>query len=467
MNANNIIDVQQLEITPQDADNTYLGIDENGQLIRTKIELSSGGGEDATPDMDATAYEDGHIKNRTHFIRESNILKFHQTDTHKWLSDDIDDVEAIYILPHKDNENKYVTLTEEDIIKNKTILSSGNGSYTVIGKYPYYIEFIGSELIGKQLEAGIKYAWNHPELIEPLNEAFIPVSIARMEDIDDLWDETIALWENIENIEIPEVDLSNYYTKEEVNGIADTKQNTIEDLDTIRSGAAAGATALQSIPSEYITETELETRLENVGGGGGGSTVVELTGSKPTFDEFNILYESAIAGTPTYVKYSDGMFNVIADLSGNKKGVYHIYGDGNNLYTVYWYIRSGETSISETKKQLSGMYGVKDYVESQDLKYRLAKQTMISQLPKYFRDYSYNFSAPLSVRKNENASMILDGKLYYWDFADTTNMDGSYYLPKIVDLLNISGGDVDLSEYYTKTEIDGLIGDINYVLTSI
>jgi hypothetical protein len=63
--------------------------------------------------------------------------------------------------------------------------------------------------------------------------------------------------------------------------------------------------------------------------------------------------------------------------------------------------------------------------------------------------------------------MILDGKLYYWDFADTTNMDGSYYLPKIVDLLNISGGDVDLSEYYTKTEIDGLIGDINNILETI
>lgn len=197
----NTIDIQKLEITPQDEDNTYIGIDENGQLIRTKIELSSGGGEDTTPDMSATAYEDGHIKNRTHFIREYNILKFHQTDTHKWLSDDIDDVEAVYILPHKDKETKYVTLTVEDIINNKTILTSGNGSYTAIGNYPYYIEFVGSETIGKQLEAGIKYAWNHPELIEPLNASFIPVSIARMEDVDDLWDETIALWDNIENID--------------------------------------------------------------------------------------------------------------------------------------------------------------------------------------------------------------------------------------------------------------------------
>ena len=37
----------------------------------------------------------------------------------------------------------------------------------------------------------------------------------------------------------------------------DEKQTTISDLDTIRSGSAKGATALQSVPSEYVTETEL------------------------------------------------------------------------------------------------------------------------------------------------------------------------------------------------------------------
>ena len=35
------------------------------------------------------------------------------------------------------------------------------------------------------------------------------------------------------------------------------KQDIISDLDDIRSGAAAGATALQEVPTEYITEIEL------------------------------------------------------------------------------------------------------------------------------------------------------------------------------------------------------------------
>jgi hypothetical protein len=36
-----------------------------------------------------------------------------------------------------------------------------------------------------------------------------------------------------------------------------SKQDIIPDLDAIRSGAAKGATAIQSIPEEYVTEAEL------------------------------------------------------------------------------------------------------------------------------------------------------------------------------------------------------------------
>ena len=55
-------------------------------------------------------------------------------------------------------------------------------------------------------------------------------------------------------------DISNLATKEELtNGLSD-KQDVISDLETIRAGASKGSTALQSVPSEYITETELESK---------------------------------------------------------------------------------------------------------------------------------------------------------------------------------------------------------------
>ena len=54
------------------------------------------------------------------------------------------------------------------------------------------------------------------------------------------------------------VDLGNVITAhQDISG----KQDKITDLDTIRAGAEAGATALQSIPAEYVTETELNTAI--------------------------------------------------------------------------------------------------------------------------------------------------------------------------------------------------------------
>ncbi len=46
------------------------------------------------------------------------------------------------------------------------------------------------------------------------------------------------------------------YVDNAING----KQDEITDLETIRSNASKGATALQSIPAEYITETELQNK---------------------------------------------------------------------------------------------------------------------------------------------------------------------------------------------------------------
>lgn len=42
--------------------------------------------------------------------------------------------------------------------------------------------------------------------------------------------------------------------------LVEVKQDKIDDLDEIRAGAAKGKTALQSVPSEYVTETELSNK---------------------------------------------------------------------------------------------------------------------------------------------------------------------------------------------------------------
>ena len=46
------------------------------------------------------------------------------------------------------------------------------------------------------------------------------------------------------------------------------KQDKIADLDAIRQGASLGATALQSIPSEYVTESDLDNKVDKIEGKG-------------------------------------------------------------------------------------------------------------------------------------------------------------------------------------------------------
>lgn len=55
-------------------------------------------------------------------------------------------------------------------------------------------------------------------------------------------------------------DMSDYYNKEVIEEKLATKQDVVRDIETIRDGAAKGATALQSVPSEYVTERELQER---------------------------------------------------------------------------------------------------------------------------------------------------------------------------------------------------------------
>ena len=60
-------------------------------------------------------------------------------------------------------------------------------------------------------------------------------------------------WVNEQGFLKEHQDISNLATKEELNA----KQDVITDLETIRSGAALGATALQSVPDTYALKSEI------------------------------------------------------------------------------------------------------------------------------------------------------------------------------------------------------------------
>ena len=55
--------------------------------------------------------------------------------------------------------------------------------------------------------------------------------------------------------------LSRYH--ENLNAFLTTKQDVLDDIDDIRSGAAKGATALQSVPDEYAKVDDVESMIAN------------------------------------------------------------------------------------------------------------------------------------------------------------------------------------------------------------
>lgn len=79
----------------------------------------------------------------------------------------------------------------------------------------------------------------------------------------------------------------------------DNKQNVIADLENIRSGAKKGATALQSIPSEYITENELTAKgyattaaLNN--------KVDKISGKQLSTEDFTKAFKTKLEGLNNY-----------------------------------------------------------------------------------------------------------------------------------------------------------------------
>ena len=66
------------------------------------------------------------------------------------------------------------------------------------------------------------------------------------------------------------------------------KQNKISDLDAIREGASKGATALQSVPSEYVTERELQER--------GYATKKELESKQDVISDLDAIRDGAAKG---------------------------------------------------------------------------------------------------------------------------------------------------------------------------
>jgi hypothetical protein len=124
-----------------------------------------------------------------------------------------------------------------------------------------------------------------------------------------------------------DVDLSGYYTSGLTDQLLALKQNLISDLDVIRSGASLGATALQSVPSEYVTDTELSTALSSKQDALTAGDNIEID-SAGTISVTGIVNDSVVGYDITYSS------NKILDLFNNFNQSFIIEVTENGFYVV-------------------------------------------------------------------------------------------------------------------------------------
>lgn len=100
------------------------------------------------------------------------------------------------------------------------------------------------------------------------------------------------------------------------------KQDNIEDLDDIRDGANKGATALQSIPEEYITETELE--------GKGYATVFQVNKKQDVISDLDTIRTNSEKGATALQEIPS---EYITESELNNKGFLTQHQDISHLAT--------------------------------------------------------------------------------------------------------------------------------------
>lgn len=119
-----------------------------------------------------------------------------------------------------------------------------------------FLDYSGLEKYDKLIKSYI--AKNNKSLASASDVSVLQVEVAALKEIEH--DAYISADKDLEKS-----------LKEYIDGEVEKKQDVISDLETIRDGAYKGATALQEIPSEFITENELadkkfatETQVEEL-----------------------------------------------------------------------------------------------------------------------------------------------------------------------------------------------------------
>ena len=248
-------------------------------------------------------------------------------------------------------------------------------------------------------------------------------------------------------------DASTTYSKTEVNGLLDDKQDVIDDLSDIRSGAAKGATALQQADlAGYATTSDMNTALEGKADASTTYSKTEVNGLLADKADADII-GSGFDTTNTVAAALAGKQATISDLSDIRSGAAAgatAVQPGTLTTTL-----AGYATTSDLNTALG------DYTTTADLNTALADKANANIIGSGF-DTTNTVAAALAGKQATisdlsdirsgavaGATAVQPGTLTttLGDYATTSDMNTA-----LADKANAS-------TTYSKTEVNGLLAD--------
>ena len=253
-------------------------------------------------------------------------------------------------------------------------------------------------------------------------------------------------WVNSQGFLKEHQDISNLATKTELN----TKQDVISDLDTIRSGASLGATALQEVPSEYATEQWVNSQgflkkhqdISNL------ATKEELNAKQDTINDLDTIRSGAAKGATalqevpsTYAKKTD----ILSAKTDTRYTTFEVQNP----------ILSGNTIVLQNEVTDSRKYHTLGF-----------DKTITASVPvqKYI-NITRNYNGVPSMDTNIESGISFD----YNEEYDVGHMYGDipFTLDKINAVTNLLHYEVSYADNSGETIVDDVIYDPNTKLLSV
>ena len=301
--------------------------------------------------------------------------------------------------------------------------------------------------------------------------------------------------QQIEDAVTSGIDLSNYYTKSEINNkgyITTIPSEYVTESELESKGYLTAVPSqyvtenelnakgyLTSVPSQYVTESELETRLDEL------NLNVDLTDyyTKSQIDGKGYITNADLV-TKNYVTRSN-LTSTLTDYYTESEADAKFQPKGNYLTSVpSEYVTETEltskgyaTTSQVTAKQDKLISGTNiktvngtSILGSGNIEIKAAAEVDLTgyATEQWVEDKGYITDTELAGKNYATTSQVNNKQDKLYSGTNIKTINGVSILGSgNIDIQGGTGGNVDLSNYYTKEQVDAMVGAVNQILDSL